>query len=159
MGDWNYINTNGLGLLEFLEWTEDMELEPVLAIYAGFSLDIWGQEGTSFPEDLMGDVVQDALYELEYCMGDVTTHYGALRAQHGHPDPFNISYIELGNEDWFSSTYPYRFPLLYNGIKAKYPDITLISTAYNENPYYNITIPPGYGNFLSLFPSYSDSKC
>ena len=143
MGDWGYINTNGLGLLEFLEWTEDMEIERVLAIYAGFSLDVYGQVGTSYPEDMMDLVLQDALNELEYCMGNTSTTYGALRASHGHPEPFEISHIELGNEDWFSQTYPYRFPVLYNGIKAVYPNITLISTAYNENLDYNITIPAG----------------
>ena len=145
-GDWGYINTNGLGLLEFLEWTEDMEIEPVLAIYAGFSLDIYGQVGTSFPEDVMNEVLQDALNELEYCTGDTSTQYGALRAAHGHPEPFQINHVELGNEDWFSSTYPYRFPILYNGIKAAYPNITLISTAYNEAAEsfnYTIDIPAG----------------
>ena len=84
-GDWGYFNTDGFGLLEFLYWTEDMEIEPVLAIYAGYSLD-----GNSYPEDQMDEVLQSALDELEYCMGDTSTKYGALRAQHGHPEPFSI---------------------------------------------------------------------
>ncbi|KAF2087112.1 glycoside hydrolase family 51 protein [Saccharata proteae CBS 121410] len=142
-GNWNYYNTDGLGLLEYLEWCEDMEIEPVLAVYAGFSLDIWGQAGTSFPEDQMDQIVQSALDELEYCMGDTSTKYGALRAQHGHPEPITVKFVEVGNEDWFSSTYPYRFPALYTGIKAAYPNITIISTAYNENADYNISIPAG----------------
>lgn len=146
VGDWGYTNTNGLGLLEFLEWCEDLELEPLLAVYAGFSLSLFGQNGTSFPESQMGTVLADILDELEYCMGDTSTQYGALRAEHGHPEPFKINYIELGNEDWFSTTYPYRFPILYQGIKQAYPEITLISTAYSEaNTTYNytISIPPG----------------
>lgn len=126
IGDWGYWNTNGFGLLEFLEWTEDMEMEPVMAIYAGYSLD-----GNSVPQDRMGPVLQTALDQIEYCMGDTSTTWGAQRAADGHPKPFQINYVELGNEDWFSSTYPYRFPILYNGIKAAYPNITLISTAYN----------------------------
>ena len=138
IGDWGYFNTDGLGLLEFLEWTEDMNIERVLAIYAGYSLD-----GTSYPESEMGAILQDALNELEYCMGDTSTTWGALRAQHGHPEPFPINYIELGNEDWFSESYPYRFPILYNGIKKVYPNISLISTAYNENLDYTIDIPAG----------------
>ena len=138
-----YSNTDGLGLLEFLEWTEDMEIEPVLAVYSGFSLDIWGQEGTSYPASKMNTILQEALDELEYCMGDTSTHYGSLRAQHGHPEPFDIKFIEVGNEDWFSSTYPYRWPIMYSGIKAKYPNMTIISTAYNENADYNISIPAG----------------
>lgn len=104
-GDWNYFNTDGLGLLEYLEWTEDMEIEPVLAVYSGFSLDVWGQSGTSFPPNRMQEIVQEALDELEYAMGDVSTTYGAMRAAHGHPAPFNIKFVEIGNEDWFSTTY------------------------------------------------------
>ena len=67
-----------------------MELEPVLAIYAGYSINIKGPEGVSYPKDRMEEVVQDALNELEYCMGGIDTTYGALRAQHGHPEPFEI---------------------------------------------------------------------
>ena len=103
-----------------------MEMESVLAIYAGYSLD-----GNSVPESQMGDVLQTALDELEYCTGDTSTTWGARRAADGHPEPFQINYVELGNEDWFSGTYDYRFPILYNGIKSAYPNITLISTAYN----------------------------
>ena len=125
-GDWGYWNTNGFGFLEFLEWCEDMEMEPVMAIYAGYSLD-----GNSYPEDEMGSVLQAALDQIEYVIGDTSTTWGAVRAANGHPEPFTLNYIELGNEDWFSGTYTYRFPILYNGIKAVYPNITLISTAYN----------------------------
>ena len=143
VGDWGYYNTDGLGLMEYLLFCEDANIEPLLGVYAGFSLDLYGQDGVSFPEDRMQDVLDDILNELEYITGDSGTTYGALRAVHGHPEPFSLNFIEIGNEDWFSSTYPYRFPFLYSGIKQAYPDITLISTAYDENKDYNITIPPG----------------
>lgn len=142
-GDWSYYNTNGLGLLEYLEWTEAMEIEPVLAVYSGFSLDIYGQSGVSYPEDRMGEILQEALDELEYCMGDVSTTWGARRAADGHPAPFKINFVEVGNEDWFSGTYPYRWNAMYNGLKAVYPNITYISTAFDENTLYNISIPAG----------------
>ncbi|KAL1637860.1 hypothetical protein SLS56_000417 [Neofusicoccum ribis] len=142
-GNWNYYNTDGLGLVEYLEWCEDMEIEPVLAVYAGFSLDVWGQSGTDWPQDRMGEVVQEALDELEYCMGDTSTKWGALRAEHGHPEPFVIKFVEIGNEDWFSSTYPRRWAAMYDGLKAVYPNITYISSAYNENTEYTIDIPAG----------------
>ncbi|KAI9814218.1 MAG: hypothetical protein M1827_003384 [Pycnora praestabilis] len=145
-GNWAYYNTDGLGLLEYLYWCEDMELEPILAVYAGYSLDTWGQNGTSFPPDMMPMILQEALDELEYCMGNTSTYYGAMRAEHGHPAPFQINIVEIGNEDWFSDTYPYRFPIMYSGLKAAYPNITYISTAFNEASStfgYNITIPPG----------------
>jgi alpha-L-arabinofuranosidase len=141
-GDWGYFNTNGFGFLEFLEWCEDMEMEPVMAIYAGYSLD-----GNSVPENYMDQVLQAALDQIEYAVGSTSTTWGARRAADGHPEPFAINFVELGNEDWFSATYPYRFPILYNGIKAAYPNITLISTAYNEAPSqgfnYTIDIPAG----------------
>lgn len=142
-GNWEYYNSDGFGLLEFLQWTEDMDLERVLAVYAGYSLSINGSEGASYPESALGEVLQSALDELEYCMGGTNTPYGALRAAHGHPEPFQINYVEIGNEDFFSSTYNYRFPYLYNGLKAAYPNITYISTAYNENADYNISLPAG----------------
>lgn len=129
--------------MEYLQWTEDMNIERVLAVYSGFSLDVYGQSGPSYPPDRMDEILQDALNELEFCMGNMSTKYGALRAQLGHPEPFDIKFVEIGNEDWFSSTYPYRWPIMYNGLKAAYPDITYISTAFDENIDYNISIPSG----------------
>lgn len=120
-----------------------MNIERVLAVYSGFSLDVWGQSGASYPATLMPSILDDALSELEYCMGSVDTTYGAMRAADGHPEPFPIHFVEIGNEDWFSQTYPYRFPIMYDGLKAAYPNITYISTAFDENAYYNISIPEG----------------
>jgi alpha-L-arabinofuranosidase len=142
-GNWGYFNTDGLGLLEYLEWTEDMDLEPVLALYSGYSLDIYGLQGTSYPPERMNEVLQEALDELEYCMGNTSTRYGALRAKHGHPEPFRINFVEVGNEDWFSTTYPYRWKAMYEGLKISYPNLTIISSTFNENANYTIQLPPG----------------
>jgi alpha-N-arabinofuranosidase len=120
-----------------------MEMEPVLAVYAGFSLDVYGQEGTSYPPERMHEVIQEALDELEYCMGSTATKYGALRAQHGHPAPFVIKFIEIGNEDWFSTTYPYRWKMMYEALNKAYPKITYISTTFDEHKDYKIKLPPG----------------
>ncbi|KAE9979864.1 hypothetical protein EG328_000622 [Venturia inaequalis] len=144
-GDWGYQNTDGLGLLEYLEWCEDMSIIPILAVYAGYSLD-----RTSYPASQMGSVVQEALDELEYCMGATSTKYGALRASHGHPEPFEIKFVEIGNEDWFSTTYPYRWDIMYKALKAAYPEITYISTAFDEDDFKDangnrqkMSLPPG----------------
>ena len=142
-GNWDYYNTDGLGLLEYLHWAEDMGLEVVLGIYAGYSLDIYGLQGASYPLERMGEVAQEALDELEYCMGDKSTRYGALRAQHGHPEPFRIRFVEIGNEDWFSDTYPYRWAIMHKEITAKYPNVTIISSTFDENDGYKISLPPG----------------
>jgi hypothetical protein len=138
VGDWGYYNTGGLGLVEFMHWCEDMEMEPVLAVYSGYSLD-----GTSWPQDHMDQVLQEALDELEYLMGDESTTWGKKRIEHGFPDPFQINWVEIGNEDWFSNTYPRRFKYMYDGLKKAYPNITYISTAYDENPQTVIDIPAG----------------
>ena len=143
VGDWGYYNTDGLGLMEYLDFCEAGNLQPILGVYAGFSLDIFGQEGTSFPEDQMGRILDDILNEIEFVTGGTNTTYGAMRAEYGHPAPYELNFIEIGNEDWFSTTYPYRFPLLYQGIKERHPNITLISSAFDENDDYNITIPAG----------------
>jgi alpha-N-arabinofuranosidase len=83
------------------------------------------------------------LDELEFCLGPVNSYWGGKRAEYGHPEPFDIKYVEIGNEDWFGKNYPFRFKYLYEGLKAAYPDIIYISTAYNENADYTIDLPPG----------------
>jgi alpha-N-arabinofuranosidase len=72
--------------------------------------------------------VQDTLNELEYVMGDTSTTYGAMRARDGHPAPFDLKYVEIGNEDFFSTTYDYRYKAWYDAIKKAYPTLRLIAT-------------------------------
>jgi alpha-N-arabinofuranosidase len=123
---WSYHSTDGLGLLEFLEWCEDLKMQPVLAVYAGYSM---SQEHVKPGSDLE-PYVQDALDELEYVTGSVDTKWGALRAKGGHPEPFKLTYVEIGNEDNFdkSGSYDGRYAQFYKAIKAKYPELQLIAT-------------------------------
>jgi alpha-N-arabinofuranosidase len=129
---WNYWSTDGFGLMEYLGWCEDLHMEPLLAVYAGYSL---RQERVA-PGDDLKPYVQDALDEIEYITGDASTTWGARRAQDGHPAPFPLHYVEIGNEDWFdrSNTYDARFSQFYDAIKAKYPQLQLISTVGNDHP-------------------------
>jgi alpha-N-arabinofuranosidase len=122
---WNYISTDGMGLLEYLEWCEDLKIEPVLAIYAGYSL-----KGEHVVGKDLDPYVQDALDEIEYVSGGVDTKWGAVRAQDGHPAPFPLHYIEVGNEDQFdkSGSYDARFAQFAAAIRAKYPQYKLIAT-------------------------------
>jgi alpha-N-arabinofuranosidase len=121
-----------MGLLEFLLWTEDMGAEPVLAVYAGYSL----QGAHVEPGPDLQPYVQDALDEIEYVTGSVATRWGNERARDGHPAPFPLHYVEIGNEDWFdkSPSYSGRFAQFRDAIKARYPDINCISTIGNEQP-------------------------
>jgi alpha-N-arabinofuranosidase len=124
---WRYQSSDGLGLLEFLNWCEDLQMQPVLAVYAGYSLQ---QEVVKAGPDLE-PYVKDALDEIEYVTGDASTKWGAERAKDGHPTPFALKYVEIGNEDWFdrSKSYDARYTQFYKAIKAKYPQLQLISTA------------------------------
>ena len=115
-----------MGLLEFLEWCEDLRMQPVLAVYAGYSM---AQEHVAPGPDL-DPYVQDALDEIEYVMGDVGTKWGAVRVRNGHPAPFPLTYVEIGNEDFFdkSKSYDGRYAQFYDAIKKKYPQLQLIAT-------------------------------
>jgi alpha-L-arabinofuranosidase len=123
---WKYRSTDGLGLLEFLEWCEDLKIQPVLAVYAGYSL---SQEHVN-PGPELEPYVQDALDEIEYVTGDASTKWGAERIKDGHPAAFPLTYVEIGNEDQFdrSKSYDGRYAQFYDAIKKKYPDLQLIAT-------------------------------
>ncbi|MGC1425062.1 MAG: alpha-L-arabinofuranosidase C-terminal domain-containing protein [Terracidiphilus sp.] len=123
---WRYHSSDGLGFLEFLEWCEDLHMQPVLAVYGGYSM---AQEHVNPGPDLE-PYVQDALDELEYVTGGPETKWGAERVKDGHPAPFKLTYVEIGNEDNFdkSGSYEGRYAQFYKAIKAKYPDLQLIAT-------------------------------
>jgi len=125
-GSWGYRPTDGMGLYEFLMWCEEMGADPLLAVYAGYSLN--GDHVDAGP--LLKPYVDDALDEIEYVIGDVNTYWGAKRAADGHPAPFKLTYVEIGNEDWFDRTNSYdgRFTQFRKAIEAKYPQLTCIST-------------------------------
>ena len=126
LSPWRYRSSDGMGLLEFLEWCEDLHMQPVLAVYAGYSL---AQEHVKPGPDL-DPYVQDALDEIEYLTGGASTPWGALRAKNGHPEPFALTYVEIGNEDNFdkSGSYDDRYAQFYKAIKDKYPRLQLIAT-------------------------------
>ncbi len=123
---WNYWSTDGFGLPEFLGWCEDLKMEPVLAVFAGYALK--RDYIAAGPE--LEPYVQDALDEIEYVTGDANTKWGAQRVKDGHPTPFKLRYVEIGNEDWFdrSGSYDGRFAQFFDAIRAKYPQLQIIAT-------------------------------
>ncbi len=126
---WSYRSSDGLGLLEFLEWCEELKMEPIVGVYAGLCLDGSVKTGAD-----LQPFIQEALEEIEYITGDVTTPWGARRAKDGHPAPFKLTYVEIGNEDFASKgAASYRGPegryaMFYNAIKAEYPNLQVIAT-------------------------------
>jgi alpha-N-arabinofuranosidase len=126
MSPWHYRSSDGMGLLEFLEWCEDLKMEPVLAVYAGYSL----QQEHVDPGPALEPYVQDALDEIEYVTGGADSKWGAERIKDGHPAPFPLHYVEVGNEDQFDHSHSYdgRFAQFFHAIKQRYPNLQVIAT-------------------------------
>jgi len=123
---WGYRSTDGMGLYEFLMWCEDLHMQPLLAVFAGYTL-----KGDYLDDQrYLQPFIEDALDEIEYVIGDASTKWGAVRVRDGHPAPFPMSYVEIGNEDGFdrSGSYEKRFNLFAAAIRARYPQLKLIST-------------------------------
>ena len=123
---WHYRSSDGMGLLEYLEWCEDLKMEPLLAVYAGYSL----QQEHVDPGPALEPYVQDALDEIEYVTGGADTKWGAERIKDGHPAPFPLHYVEVGNEDQFDHSHSYdgRFAQFFHAIKQRYPNLQVIAT-------------------------------
>lgn len=153
------------GLLEWLTFIEkNLEAVPVLGVFAGYVL-----SGKAIPENELQPYIDTVMDELEYIKGNVTTKYGALRASHGRTEPFNLDYVEIGNEDWLTKvgqdTYQYRFDAFAKAIRAKYPAMTLISTwdgikftsnTWSDEHYYNS--PQGFIDLFSHYDKYTSDK-
>lgn len=147
---WGYHQTRGLGYFEYFQYCEDMGAEPVPVLAAGVpcqnsgtcshhskgELGCNGQQG-GIPMEEMGAYVQDVLDLIEYANGDAKkTVWGRKRAEAGHPKPFNLKFIGIGNEDLITDVFEERFTMIFNAVKEKYPEITVIGTV---GPFYEGT--------------------
>lgn len=128
---WQYWATHGLGFHEYLELSEDLGAEPVFCINVGMS------HREVVPVDRMSQWVQDALDAIEYANGPTNTVWGSLRAMNGHPAPFGLKYIEIGNENG-GPDYNVRWGMFHRAIKSRYPEIQLIANVWGGYP----TNPP-----------------
>jgi alpha-L-arabinofuranosidase len=129
---WNYHQSGGLGYFEYFQFCEDIGAEPLPVIAAGVpcqnsSTGGAGQQG-GIPMCEMDDYVQEILDLIEYCNGDVKATWGRKRAEAGHPKPFNLKYIGIGNEDLITDIFEERFTKIFKAIKEKYPEIIVIGT-------------------------------
>ena len=126
---WGYNTTQGLGYEEYLQLCEDLGAEPVFDIKCGMSLH------DSVPLGQMGQWVQDALDAIQFATDSTNTVWGALRAQNGHPQPFRMNYLEIGNENG-GPDYHERWKLVANAVRAQYPQVKLIvNTDLGGRPY------------------------
>ena len=129
---WGYHQTAGLGYYEYFQFCEDIGAEPVPVLAAGVpcqnsSTGGAGQQG-GIPMCDMDNYVQDVLDLIEWANGDTSTKWGKKRAEEGHPKPFNLKYIGIGNEDLITDIFEERFTMIYQAIREKYPEITVIGT-------------------------------
>lgn len=125
---WGYKSTNGLGFHEYLQMCEDLGAEPLFVINCGMS------HREVVPMDKMGEFVQDALDAIEYANGPVDSKWGSLRAKAGHPKPFNLRLMQIGNENG-GPAYNERFELFGKAIKEKHPEIQLVACVWGGYPH------------------------
>lgn len=117
---WGYRSTYGFGYHEFLQYCEDINAYGMFVCNAGMSCLF--RNGDFYPEDKIEDLIIEALDAIEYAIGDTTTRWGKERARNGHPNPFPLKYVEIGNEN-IGERYARNYNRFYKAIKEKYPEI------------------------------------
>jgi alpha-L-arabinofuranosidase len=120
----DYYQTFGLGFFEYFQMCEDIGAQPLPILSCGLACQFNSSETTAL-EDL-DPFIQDAIDLIEFANGDVNSKWGALRAEMGHPQPFNLKMIGIGNEQW-GQEYFERYEKISKAVKAKYPDVKLVS--------------------------------
>ena len=143
---WGYHQSMGLGYYEYFQFCEDMGAQPLPVLAAGVPCqnsachgELRGGQQGGIPMSEMGAYIQDILDLIEWANGDAKkTKWGKVRAEAGHPKPFNLKYIGIGNEDLITDVFEERFTMIFNAIKEKYPEIVVVGTVgpFNEGTDY-----------------------
>ena len=142
--NWGYRTSDGLGYHEYLQLAEDLGAKPLYVVNVG----IW--HGGMTPYDSIQPWIDECMNALEYANGPVTSKYGAMRAKNGHPEPFGIEYLEIGNENnqpdprQQSDHYYERYEQFYKAIRVKYPQMKIIGNVVawgDDNPRWNSKLP------------------
>jgi len=121
---WDYHATDGVGFHEYLQFCEDLGAAPMYVIPVGMSCQFRKCEVVH--KDELQPYIDEVLNALEYAMGPVTSKWGAVRAKNGHPEPFKIKYLEIGNEN-YGPVYFEHYNIFYKAIKANYPQLNTIA--------------------------------
>ena len=125
----DYFQSYGMGFFELFQLSEDIGAEPLPVVSCGLACQFQNHsEKANVPVSELDPYVQDALDLIEFANGDVTTKWGKLRADMGHPASFNLKMMAVGNEQW-GSLYPERLEPFMKAIRAKYPNFKIIGTA------------------------------
>lgn len=122
----DYFQSFGLGFYEYFQLAEDLGAEPLPILNCGMACQY--NTGELAPLEGMQPYIDDALHLIEFANGDLSTRWGKLRAQMGHPEPFNLKFLGIGNEQW-GEQYLERYTMIAEKVRGKYPEIRLISGA------------------------------
>ena len=133
---WGYHQSMGLGYFEYFQFCEDLGMEPLPILPCGVSCQGtnggWGMKDQAqdwVPMSEMDEWVAEALDLIEWANGDATTKWGRVRAEAGHPKPFNLKYLGLGNEERISPEFIERYKYIYDRVRAAHPEIIIVGTA------------------------------
>ena len=145
--NWRYWSTDGLGFDEYLQLAEDIGAVPMFVVNVGLG------HGYYIPMEDLDTLVQNTLDAIEYANGGASTKFGAMRIANGHAKPYNLKFIEIGNENYNfnmagntdqSYQYPERYYMFYKAIKEKYPEIITIGNVEawgTDNPTWRNSYP------------------
>ena len=133
---WGYHQSMNVGYFEYFQLCEDLGMQPLPILPCGVSCQGanggWGMRDQAqdwVDMDEMDEWVDEALDLIEWANGDVNTKWGRVRAEAGHPEPFNLKYLGIGNEERISPEFEERFEYMYNKIREAHPEIVIVGTA------------------------------
>lgn len=133
---WGYHQSLGLGFYEYFQFCEDIGAKPLPVLPAGVSCQnsggtwrIGGKGQKAIPMEEMHDYIQEVLDFIEWAIGPADSKWGSKRAEAGHPEPFKLEYLAIGNEEKITPEFVERFKMIYKAVKERYPEIKIIGTA------------------------------
>jgi len=134
---WHYRTTNGLGFHEYLQMCEDLDMEPMYVFNCGLTCQ--GRAPELFEGEELDQLLQEAIDAIEYATAPADSKWGKVRAAAGHPEPFKMTYIEIGNEN-HGEEYNVRYKMCYDALKARFPWIKYISNTHTERDGYTTEV-------------------
>jgi alpha-N-arabinofuranosidase len=150
---WGYRRTDGIGYHEYLQFCEDIGARAMYVCNCGMSCQ--GRSSQLANSETIQYFLQDAIDAIDYAMAPITNKWGALRAKNGHIDPFELRYIEIGNENW-GADYEKRYDIFYRTLKERYPNLLYIindSARKEQEPFDFDLVDEHYYVTPSMFPA------